>query len=295
MVWQIETITFSLVALVAAALLGLFPDLVPTSLQLIALGLGVVILGLPHGALDPHIASQTGLVYSRRSLMAFNGLYAAIVLGVITIWFMVPVLSLALFLMVSAFHFSGDWRHTLPTWAQWLSGASLLLMPIAFHTTQTAQIFETLSGPGGADLAQALSSLKPLVPLTLLAISAFALIRRQFAAALELACLTLLGVIAPPLMFFIIYFCLLHSPRHMREHFQAAPPSTHTKLLGMLVTYTLATLLLLSPLIWFWHEGQAGQTLLRIVFIGLAAVTVPHMMLMTYSQRKKITEPNAED
>jgi hypothetical protein len=69
----------------------------------------------------------------------------------------------------------------------------------------------------------------------------------------------------------------------------------------MAATYTIATLVLLGALAWFWsnqvNTGSADALLLRLVFIGLAAVTVPHMILialahiMTRSAAAKETLP----
>lgn len=289
MSWPIETRFFVPIALVAAVALGAFPSAIPQAAQLMVLALGVVILGLPHGALDPAIAERAGLVRSVASLWFFNSIYTAVVLAVIGLWWFAPVFSLALFLAVSAWHFAGDWRDTLPWWAQGIGGAGLLLLPITFHTEAVATIFVALSGPGGATLAEALGQLGWLVPSAMLSVAGFALIKQQWASGLEFMALVVIGILAPPLVFFIIYFCSLHSPRHLREHFQQADRNDHGRLWRMLVVYTLATLLLIIPMLWLWSSLSVNETIVRLVFVGLAAVTVPHMMLMVYAESKTST------
>ncbi len=287
--WPTETRFFVPIAAVAAIALGAFSTAIPPIIQVAVLAVGVVLLGLPHGALDPAIAERAGLVRSAPSLWAFNAGYTAVVLAVIALWWLAPVFSLALFLAVSAWHFAGDWRDTLPWWAQGIGGAGLLLLPIVFHTEAVATIFVALSGPQGATLAQALAQLGWLVPLAMLAVAGFAIVKRQWASALEFMALVLVGSLAPPLVFFIIYFCSLHSPRHLREHFQQADRREHGRLWRMLVVYTLATLLLIIPMLWLWSSLSVDETIVRLVFIGLAAVTVPHMMLMVYAESKTST------
>ena len=284
--WPAETRAFVPIALVSAVALGAFPSAIPQWLQVTLLALGVVILGLPHGALDPAIAGRAGLVKSSASLWAFNAGYTGVVLGVIALWWIAPVLSLILFLAVSAWHFAGDWRDTLPRWAQGVGGAGLLLLPIIFHTQEVADIFVMLSGPGGAVVAQTLAQLGWWVPLAMLSVASFALVKRQWSSAMELTALVLIGIFAPPLVFFIIYFCSLHSPRHLREHFQRADASEHKRLWRMLIVYTLATLLLIIPMLWLWSSVSLSESIVRLVFVGLAAVTVPHMMLMVYAESK---------
>lgn len=282
--WPAETRLFVPIALFSALALGAFPSAAPQWLQVALLALGVVILGLPHGALDPDIAGRAGLVKSTAGLWAFNAAYTGVVLGVIAVWWFAPVFSLLLFLAVSAWHFAGDWRETLPVWAQLVGSAGLLLLPIIFHTQEVASIFVMLSGPGGAVVAESLSQLGWLVPLAMVCAASFALIKQQWASAAELLALVLIGIFAPPLVFFIIYFCSLHSPRHLREHFQRADTSEHPRLWRMLIFYTLATLLLILPMLWLWSSLSVSESIVRMVFIGLAAVTVPHMMLMVYAE-----------
>ncbi|MDR9389020.1 MAG: Brp/Blh family beta-carotene 15,15'-dioxygenase [Wenzhouxiangella sp.] len=284
--WSFESRAFIPVAFTAALVLLIAPTLIPWPVQLALLALGVVVLGLPHGALDPATAEHAKLVHSRSSLVVFNALYTLVALAVIGLWWLFPVFTLGLFLAVSAWHFSGDWRYVLPIWAQWIGGAGLLMMPIVSHTPAVAEIFTILSGPGGGQLAEFLGQAGLAVPALMLAVAVYAAARGAWVSALEFAGLVALGWVAPPLVFFIVYFCLLHSPRHLREHFDASAPSEHPKLWRMLVIYTLATLLLAIPLLWLWSGGQLGEATLRLVFIGLAAVTVPHMLLMLYAESK---------
>lgn len=284
-----ETRLFIFFSLITIFSIGLFSNWIPQVVQLSALAIGVVALGLPHGALDPSIAERSGLIDGTQwSLIRFNTVYIIIVLGVIGLWWLAPTLSLSFFLLISAYHFSGDWKSTVPNWAQWVAGASLLLMPITFHTSEVAAIFEVLSGAGGRQLATILSSLGAAVPASLAGISLYAIWQRQWATALEWMSILALGYIAPALVFFILYFCLLHSPRHLSGHFADTPASDHSKLWRMLVTYTLATLVVLAPMVWLWSDLALDQSVLKLVFVGLAAVTVPHMALMVYAEHSAL-------
>jgi hypothetical protein len=55
----------------------------------------------------------------------------------------------------------------------------------------------------------------------------------------------------------------------------------------MMVIYTAATMVLLGVLWWLWSALPANTLILKIIFIGLAAVTVPHMMLISTVQFQK--------
>jgi Brp/Blh family beta-carotene 15,15'-monooxygenase len=86
------------------------------------------------------------------------------------------------------------------------------------------------------------------------------------------------------LVYFTLYFCLLHSPRHLAGLLIAAPTPEHPRLAKMMVIYTAATMVLLGVLWWLWSALPANTLILKIIFIGLAAVTVPHMMLISTVQ-----------
>jgi Brp/Blh family beta-carotene 15,15'-monooxygenase len=77
---------------------------------IMVLALGVIFLGLPHGALDFAVAKSLNLVTSITSAFRFITIYTAIASLSITFWIWMPDISLVLFLCVSVFHFSSDWR-----------------------------------------------------------------------------------------------------------------------------------------------------------------------------------------
>ena len=87
-------------------------------------------------------------------------------------------------------------------------------------------------------------------------------------------------MITPPLIYFVVYFCLLHSPRHFlltADHLKLTPlqalRATWPILMSTLAMAALGALVLavLTP--------AFEPATLQIVFIGLAALTVPHMLL----------------
>ena len=79
-------------------------------LTLIALA-AVVIIGLPHGALDGAIAIQLGMSQNLLSLIRFLVLYIAAAAVVVGAWMVAPVICLLAFLVISMLHFGmGDVR-----------------------------------------------------------------------------------------------------------------------------------------------------------------------------------------
>lgn len=277
----IERLVFPAVSIIAIVLLSVAPAWLSPLVQLIGLALVVVVLGLPHGALDPWIAERIGLCQTRAQTTFFTLGYLLVAALVVLLWVWFPVTSLLFFLVISAWHFSGDWAKSMVWPLRWCAGAALLLMPIGFHTQTVATIFTHLSGEGGAAVANVLALPEPWLFAIMLGLGAVALGLGQWQTALEYLALLVLAYVAPPLVYFALYFSLLHSPRHLLGLFRQASPNEYPRLIRMLLIYTSATLLLAVPLWWLWSALPMDSVILRLVFIGLAAVTVPHMILIT--------------
>jgi len=210
-----ERLLFPAITVAAALILWLKPDALPLDVQLMMLALLVIVFGLPHGALDPWIAERIGFVSTKPRMIGFNVIYLAIAAVVVLVWLWLPVWSLAIFLAISAWHFSGDWQSDLGLWPRVLAGLLLLLMPIGFHAQEVAVLFGHLSGPGGQQLADALALPSWLLGLGIVGLVTLAIWLGRWHAALEYASLLVLAYIAPPLVYFALYFCALHSLRHM--------------------------------------------------------------------------------
>lgn len=277
---------FPLAALLCIVLLNVSLDFIPPTVQLIILGIVIALFGLPHGALDPWIAERIGLNNTPQQTFVFNAGYLAIAALVILFWWWFPALSLIVFLSISAWHFSADWVPSLSMPTRLIAGALLLLMPIGFHTEAVEMIFQQLSGTEGGKLAVILALPAWLLGTTMALMTAATAWKRQWQTSLEFLSLTALAYFTPPLLYFTLYFCLLHSPRHLYGVFSAAPTAIHPRLMRMTVVYTLATLLLLGVLWWLWPSLPIDALILKFIFIGLAAVTVPHMVLIAVAYVK---------
>lgn len=271
---------FPFSALLCIVLLNVSFDFISPTIQLIILGIVIALLGLPHGALDPWIAERLGFNNTPQQRFLFNAGYLALAALVVLFWWWFPALSLIIFLSISAWHFSADWMPSLSMPTRLIAGALLLLMPIGFHTEAVETIFQQLSGTEGGKLADTLALPAWLLGSTMVLMTAATVWKRQWQTSLEFFTLAALAYFTPPLLYFTLYFCLLHSPRHLYGVFSTAPTAVHPRLIRMMAFYTLATLLLLGVLWWLWPSLPVNTLILKFIFIGLAAVTVPHMVLI---------------
>ncbi len=278
-----HSVAFAFLAVIGAAISSGID--VPLNL-LLALLIGLVaMVGVPHGALDPFVARQRGIWQSRQGLLAFSILYLALA-GLFWIaWLNAPGLALGLFLIVSVFHFSGDWTNELPRWARWSAGAGIVTLPAYFHYDMVGNYYVILAGDNGASIALIQNAVGAPV-LVLLLLSTMIAIFQNISSALELAALILLSWLAHPLLFFVLYFCGLHSPRHLAGALSELGVRNWREGVGYLAPFTALTLvlaLLILPLI---PSDSYDEALIRLTFIGLAGLTVPHMLLMAASARR---------
>jgi Brp/Blh family beta-carotene 15,15'-monooxygenase len=279
-----ETVLFSVLAIVAVAAIALRMPAPPLPVQAAVLGVLVATLGLPHGALDPLIARRAGLWRTPLGFAGFNLGYLALVVLVVVVWLLAPAASLVGFLVVSGIHFGADWNAGRTLVLRSLTGLGLLTLPALAHHDEVAGIYRTLAGAGGVVVAEVQSWLGPVAIVAMLVGAALAL-RGRPADALEILLAATLAIVAPPLIFFVLYFCALHSARHLRHGFAEERGSGWSAVL-ITVVYTVVPIVAVGILtVVFAADFEPGGSLaggwiLRLVFIGLAALTVPHMMVI---------------
>ena len=246
----------------------------------------VVLIGLPHGAFDGAIANHLGAGRSLATAAKFIASYCAAAGLVIAIWIAFPSVTLALFLIISMIHFGrGD--------ASAKSGPAFMIqvllhggLPIFgiiyFQQSSVIPLFDALTN-GASDLAISVS--KIMVPFLglmagLYGLMAFrdASLRARFA---EFILLAMAFAILPPLVSFALYFCIIHTSRHMRRIWHVlASTSSPRGLYRQAAGFTLASWLVGGAAFLWLETGNLDVALLQVVFIGLAALTVPHMILV---------------
>ena len=283
-----ETVLFSVAAIVAILGIALRMPAPPLPVQAAVLGVLVATLGLPHGALDPLIARRAGLWRTPLGFAGFNLGYLAIVALVVGVWLLAPTPSLVGFLVVSGIHFGADWNGGRSVVLRSLTGVGLLTLPAFAHHDEVSGIYRTLAGSGGGVVADVQLWLGPVAIVAMLIGAALAL-RRRPTDALEILLAAILALVAPPLIFFALYFCALHSARHLRHGFAEERGSGRLAVL-ITVVYTVVPIVAVGILTAvFVGDFAPGGSLadgwiIRLVFIGLAALTVPHMIVIAVGE-----------
>ncbi len=246
----------------------------------------VALIGLPHGAFDGAIATHLTAKKSGFTSIKFSVCYCFITFSVIALWVALPGVMLAIFLIISMIHFG--WGDAVNK-----SGATFFVQLVAhggipifgivyFHNNEVAPLFNILTF-GAPDIALKLSELAvPIIIALIIVYAGLALrnkwLRWRFA---ELLAVTVLLAVLPPLVGFAFYFCVIHTSRHLHKIWHVLSSATSPKtFIKQAAGYTLGSWFF-GAVAFFWiHNGNVHSELVQIIFIGLAALTVPHMILV---------------
>lgn len=273
-----QGLVFSALALLLVTASLLLPRLEPT-LELLIFGAMVLVLGVPHGALDPIFARH---LYAVRGVIAwsvFVGAYVGLALLVIGFWLLTPAVFLFLFLVASTLHFSGDLAPGSPWSTRLLYGGAVIVLPVLNHAPEMTRLFGFLVDANAAD--RFVSTLRFLAWPWVggIFLSVLVICRRDWVTAVELVSYILLVLVAPPLLSFTVFFCVMHSARHALRTQRYAGLSWRQLLLTSLApTVAVGAAALLT---WFVvKDAPLDMRMVQFVVIGLAALTAPHMLLV---------------
>ncbi len=243
--------------------------------------LTVSLLGIPHGAMDALLATSFDYKNKVTGLFGFFIAYSVVATVSIAIWLQFPGAALVAFLIVSTYHFSQDWRHMLSFFAR-LNLATLVLSgPTIFYSKDVTEIFQMLGieSPASVYVVQGMQTIFFISLITAVFLFKQYWRMQNSWRTWEIPVLVVSAVALPPLLHFTLYFCLLHSFKHMLDIFQNqvssvkqilifAVPTILVTYLGMYVAYKL-----LPPI-------SVEENVMKIVFIGLFGLTMSHMVVI---------------
>jgi len=279
----------------------------------------ILLIGVPHGGLDGAVARRVGWPSGLLPWMLFHIIYLVLAATVAGLWWLYPLPSLIFFLAISALHFgSSDIRHISPpsapaTWLPLIAHGGLVV--IAIPILQSAAVEPLFAVLVGADnslwLLKQINLLLLPWAACLVAYGIYSLYQPRWRRSLlSLTVLIALAYLLPPLVSFALYFCLWHSRSHMQRIWRNIAPeqrqqSAREAVIYSLLAYAAAAIYFLwqtssssalvsavAPVSAVTPVSAVAPALLQLTFIGLAALTVPHMLLVDfiYGQQKQEEE-----
>jgi beta-carotene 15,15'-dioxygenase len=263
--------------LIGASLMGSWLDATLSTLIATAV---ILFAGIPHGALDIEVAMKRFGKSSRRDKSVITLFYLGGAALMAVFWWMSPPVALVIFLAISVIHFGGDWNGRVDPFLAAMIGWAIISMPALFHMNEVNVLFGLLTDEqdNGAIAALLACTAVPAF-LGSLVFTWLAVMRGDTHVALNVFTCLVSAIFLPPLIGFALYFCLLHSPRHMVEAFsQSGPLSPITKVMTCAAVTALS--FGLGALLYNGLGASATEGgVVRAGFMLLSILTVPHFAL----------------
>ena len=256
----------------------------------------ILSIGISHGALDNYKANKLFTIYRLKNKAIFFAIYIFISALVIFIWSLYSTYTLLAFLVIASYHFGLEDTSFLHKGNSFLDqifylikGSLIIFAPLFFHFDETLKIFETLM------LSKAFLTFIELehwiinvcLFLSFMGYLYFAY-KNKFEdfeiIFLDMLSIIILNFIFSPIIAFTVYFCFLHSVRHiisLSNELDKNNVSNGAKIFvkkALPLTVVTAILYLIATTFLSKYYGL-NDVIIKVIFIGLASLTFPHILL----------------
>lgn len=287
--------------------------------------IGIVFLGLPHGALDHLVPTRMGFKWAQKPVVVSLYLlaYMAVAGLFFALWFWQPILAFVLFLLASILHWGqGDMRfleiflNRLPS-SPWgtvvtilLRGSLPILLPVLAFPQTAESLFQNMSmGLGVERLITISPQFVSSGIIFLLALSVLYMLNAVLVSdhwdtlvidGLELVLLVILFTTIPAYFSLGIYFLFWHSLRHLLRLLTLKESDQHLisqgKWLGTslrlardLTPVTVLALAFLAILYVFAESRIAStESFVALYLILISALTMPHLFVVALMDQKPV-------
>ena len=218
---------------------------------------------------------------------------------IIVIWLIFPATTLILFLLVASYHFGKEDTDFLINNKKlihqifyFFKGTLVIIAPLNFHFEETINIFKILfvESENFYIYLSLIEDFKVIPIIFLLSVfSSFYLFIEDFkfislSIFLDFFSILILNYYLPPLIAFTFYFCFLHSIRHSFSLVLEIDPSSFKNglflFLKKAIPLTILTIIIyLITLYYLSNSFEFNDAILKVIFIGLASLTFPHILL----------------
>ena len=250
--------------------------------------LAIVIIGIPHGALDLNLAIAGNSSSTRRRGIIFVS-YITIAIASFIAWYLMPSIALGIFLILSTVHFGRanplllDYKNqnkfdALIGSIVFQGGLTTIFLPWLYWN-DIKDIFAALGAY--IEAFQIIGSFAVLAwLLSALATSLHYRSFRLYGTLMSLVGLVYFKEAFTPLCLFSIFFCILHSIPHYLKASNELGTSPNKPPIGFLINTISAWAIVATISIFFYQSESLSSATLNGIFSILFALTVPHMILV---------------
>ena len=310
------------IALVTTLVVALIIDTIPLSVQLLPLAVSVLLLGLPHGAVDHLLpARATGQPFSVRIAAIVGTVYLFAGGAYAIAWFFAPIAAFVVFILITWFHWGQGDLHPLyrlvgtthpesrlaVARTVLVRGGMPMLVPLLAFPDQYRLVAGWLVSLFDPDAVTALEPVFTPETRLLLAVGFGTLVASTLAigylrgdrrvwlvdASETLLLLTFFATV-PPILAIGVYFCAWHSLRHVVRYLlldertadalETGRPLAAFARFGRDAAPLTALSLLIAVAIYVTAPGatNAPEDLLAVYLVFIAVLTLPHVLFVSW-------------
>jgi Brp/Blh family beta-carotene 15,15'-monooxygenase len=249
--------------------------------------------GLAHGSLDILTAKRKKLIKDPFSFFYFLILYLFIPIFFFLIWQIYPNHIFTIFLVLSLMHFGIsdklNNKKSLVINEILLRSLIIICLPIIFYNEQTLAVFYFLniSNEYGIFLTKFFSFASYLIIPLILVFFFTTLKNQEYGHLIDITILFFCFIFFQPLLSFFIYFCFLHSVRHLLNEKKILNLSNKSLLLKT-IPMTLIVLFSFFCLIFlfFYFPKLINFLNLNNLIIAVFCLTISHVVLINFIKDK---------
>ncbi|PRX53742.1 Brp/Blh family beta-carotene 15,15'-dioxygenase [Flagellimonas meridianipacifica] len=271
-----------------------FDDYVETVLSYVL----IMSFGVLHGANDIRLIQSVTSNNSKSAFIRVVLAYVLVVAGILTLFFVLPVLALGLFVLISGYHFGEQhWSKSLLVHSSWnvlfytFYGLFILFMIFYLKSEQVIPILEGILKI--SVVTEVLGYTLLFSGFSLLVFGIFYYNKGLVKSNLweELFVLLVFFVIfktASLLWGFCIYFIVWHSIPSLKDQmdylYGESSWRTFGKYIKDSILYWAVSIIGLLMLLWFLKDSSENMVAILIYF--LAAITFPHVFVMSKLEKR---------
>lgn len=263
--------------------------------QLIYSSLSILLFGIPHGAID-HI-----IFFKKRQLtkLKFYLVYLGLIVGFVLMWHIAPVLSLILFLLISAFHFGEsqfeDIKITkvLKNIFFFFWGIALLATLIYYNINELANVtayfddtlaFEKVYDIKKVTILYYVTNIITIASMILMAVYKQIKIERLLSEFFLLFLIHLTFFLFPFIIGFTLYFVVLHSLKVMQDEIEFFkkdnPKFSILDFLKLLAPYSILSIFFTTILLLLSYYSYIPYSIPFLSIVIISVITLPHAIVM---------------
>ena len=252
----------------------------------------IATIGVSHGSLDNYKGKKLLKFYSLKNSIIFYLSYILIALFIILLWKILPTTTLFIFLIIAAYHFGKEdslnkiKKSNFKLLYYFSRGSIIIFAPLAFHTNDTIEILKIISSDIFIEYLFYLEKYYFFkLTLSLVILSSYLISGKESASFyFEVPAILAMNYFFTPFFAFTIYFCFLHSVRHIVSLSSELDKENIKKGLNIFLNKALplsliTAILFIIALYFLLDFNQINEAIFKVIFIGLASLTFPHILL----------------